>query len=314
MRMATFLLGAINPDSNAETWPFQRFVRQLLGRVHPRRFKLTPRITLNLGLRYEFETGVSDRREPHLLALPRPHSTDSGDAEQRAADPARGDRDPHVPTDVQRRLVLHRQLESKPFNTDKTIFMPRVGIAIRINDKTAFRAGYARYVIPPLIIGNTLSRVSMPYYSARSTVAPVLEGIPQARLSEPFPASNPLVLPKGNSLQQYTNLGDAANWYTPNLRTGVNDRINFSIQRELPGGLHIDVTYFMNLGHDLPYTKPLNMSGPAARLHPQGRTQQYGPESVLPVPHAREVPGPAPQPAHRDASAACSVRIRSTAA
>jgi len=66
------------------------------------------------------------------------------------------------------------------------------------------------------------------------TVAPVLEGIPQARLSEPFPASNPLVLPKGNSLQQYTNPGDAATWYTPNLRTGVNDRINFSIQRELP--------------------------------------------------------------------------------
>ena len=259
---ATFLLGAINSDSNSETWPFQRFVvNYWAGFIHDD-IKLTPRITLNLGLRYEFETGVSDRREPQLsryLDLTQPIPEMQSNAPQL----------PPEVTAIRTSAPTYNgawyftdSSNRGAFNTDKTIFMPRVGIAIRINDKTAFRAGYARYVIPPLIIGNTLSRVSMPYYSARSTVAPVLEGIPQARLSEPFPASNPLVLPKGNSLQQYTNLGDAATWYTPNLRTGVNDRINFSIQRELPSGLHIDVTYFMNLGHDLPYTKPLNMRDP----------------------------------------------------
>ena len=31
-----------------------------------------------------------------------------------------------------------------PWNT----FLPRAGIALRINDKTAFRAGYARYAVP----------------------------------------------------------------------------------------------------------------------------------------------------------------------
>src|SRR5438093_6933110 len=125
--------------------------------------------------------------------------------------------------------------------------MPRAGVAIRINDKTALRAGYARYVVPPLIVGNTLSALSMPYYSARTDVAPLREGVPQARLSDPFPASsNPLVLPKGNSLGRYTSLGDAATWYTPDVKTGVNDRINFSLQRELPNQMNIDVTFLMN--------------------------------------------------------------------
>ena len=149
------------------------------------------------------------------------------------------------------------------FNTDKTIFMPRAGVAIRINHKTALRAGYARYVVPPLIVGNTLGALSMPYYSARTDVAPLREGKPQARLSDPFPAANnPIILPKGNSLGRYTSLGDPATWFTPELRTGVNDRINFSLQRELPNRMNIDVTFFMNLGHDLPYTKQVNQSDP----------------------------------------------------
>ena len=46
------------------------------------------------------------------------------------------------------------------------------------------------------------------------------------------------------------------------MHTGVNDRWNFSIQRELPGEIHFDFTFFMNFGHNLPYNFPLNMQDP----------------------------------------------------
>jgi hypothetical protein len=259
---ATFLLGALDGNSNAETWPFQRLgVNFWAGFIHDD-IKLTKRITLNLGLRYEYETAPEDLKEPQLsryLDLSQPV-------------PEMQTNPPQLPPEVTAirtkaptyngAWLFTDSSNRGTFNTDKTIFMPRVGIAIRVNDKTALRVGYARYVVPPLIVGNTLSRLSMPYYSSRTVVAPLLEGKPQARLSDPFPATNPLILPKGNSLGRYTNLGDAATWYTPDLKTGVNDRINFSLQRELPNGMNIDVTFFMNLGHDLPYSKLTNQRDP----------------------------------------------------
>jgi hypothetical protein len=88
------------------------------------------------------------------------------------------------------------------------------------------------------------------------------EGVPDAKLSNPFPASNPLILPAGKSWGRYTNLGDAVYFYEQEQHTGVNDRWNFSIQRQLPAQIHFDFTYFMNFGHNLPYTKALNMQDP----------------------------------------------------
>lgn len=259
---ASFLLGAIDNNSNSRINPFQRFaVKYWAGFVHDD-IKLTQRITLNVGLRYEFESGVEDREAQMLsryLDLTQP-------IPEMQANP------PVLPASVtQYRKAapiyngawLYTDGSSRSaFKTDKLILLPRVGVAIRINNKTAFRAGYARYVVPPLIIGNTLSALTLPYFSALTNVEPFLQGVPQAKLSDPFPKANPLVLPKGNSLGPYTNLGDSASWYTPNLETGVNDRINFSIQRELPSRMHIDLTFFMNLGHDLPYSKALNQTDP----------------------------------------------------
>src|SRR5262249_42932545 len=101
-----------------------------------------------------------------------------------------------------------------------------------------------------------------PGFNALTSVAPVLVGIPTAKLSDPFPATNPLILPTGKDRGAYTNLGDTALWYPQNMKTGVNDRINVSFQRAMPLQFNLDVTYFTNLGHNLPYTKNVNLINP----------------------------------------------------
>lgn len=141
--------------------------------------------------------------------------------------------------------------------------MPRAGIAIRLDDRTAIRAGYSRFVIPGEVVNGTLDGLSTYGFNAATNVEPVLQGVPGARLSDPFPASNPLIQPLGRSLGRYTNLGDTANWIGPDLVTGINDRINFSVQRQLPAEIVLDATFFMNYGRDLGYTKDLNLSDPA---------------------------------------------------
>jgi len=46
------------------------------------------------------------------------------------------------------------------------------------------------------------------------------------------------------------------------MRTGVNDRWNVTLQRQLWNQIHTDVTFFMNFGHNLPYTLQENLMDP----------------------------------------------------
>src|SRR5438132_10559198 len=76
------------------------------------------------------------------------------------------------------------------WQSNNHVFMPRLGLAMRINDKTALRVGWARFVLAPLLMTDTLGSARYPGYAASTTVAPVLQGIPGARISDPFPSSH----------------------------------------------------------------------------------------------------------------------------
>jgi hypothetical protein len=81
-------------------------------------------------------------------------------------------------------------------------------------------------------------------------------------LSDPF-ASIPLIQPVGRAFGRYTNLGNSATWIGPELRTGTNDRLNFSLQREIFGGVVVDGTFFLSYGRGMGYTRQFNMMDPA---------------------------------------------------
>ncbi|HZT29823.1 MAG TPA: TonB-dependent receptor [Bryobacteraceae bacterium] len=259
---ASFLLGALDNNSVARTFPFQYFGTNYTAAFVQDDIKLTRNITLNLGLRYEYETPPFDAqnrisRGPDLT-LP---------IQAFQSNP------PQFPSQVTQLMKSPPILNgawrftdsSHPgaYNSDRFIFEPRVGIAIRINDKTAFRAGYARYVIPLDLLQSTLD-TSLPTfgYSAATFVSPLLNGVPAARLSEPFPSTNPLILPAGKSRGANSNLGDNVYWYNQDQHPGVNDRFNFSVQRQLPNQIHFDFTFFMNFGHNLPYDRNIDLADP----------------------------------------------------
>jgi len=71
-----------------------------------------------------------------------------------------------------------------------------------------------------------------------------LAGVPQSYLSNPFPFGlEPIT---GKSFGRYTNLGNSVSIDQYQQRTPISDRINISVQRELPGRFIADVTYFVN--------------------------------------------------------------------
>ncbi|MCW5982897.1 MAG: TonB-dependent receptor [Bryobacteraceae bacterium] len=263
---ATFLLGALDQTTTISSIPIQRPRNTFMSFFVHDDFKLTQRLTLNLGLRYEFYTAMKDpedRLSRHLdLTNPIPE--------------LQGGNTPVLPDQA---LALRTSApiyngawiftdggNRGAWNAPKALFLPRVGLAWRVNDRTALRVGYARYIVPATLSDglNILGSVPYPGFDATTNVVPPLLGVPQGRLSDPFPGG--LTPVTGKTLGRYTNMGLGsnvpANWYQQDFRPGVNDRFNVSVQRELPGRIVADITFFANVGRDHPYNWDLNQVDP----------------------------------------------------
>lgn len=274
---ATFLLGAIDNNSYARYVSPQNVALNYYAGYFHDDFRLNRNITLNLGIRWEHETGPVEEKNRFSRYL---DLTDPIPEFQGAGAPA-------IPADIMAlrkdplqyngAWVYTDENNRQMFKTDKFAFSPRLGIAVRLNDKSALHVGFARYIAPPLSISNTLGDIPMFGFHQRTDVAPSVEGIPGASLSNPYPASNPIIMPVGKSRGRYTNLGDAVNWNNQDLRTTTNDRINVSLQRQLPFGYSFAGTFFTNIGRDLPYSKALNMSDPALSYQHKGLLTQAVP-------------------------------------
>jgi hypothetical protein len=138
------------------------------------------------------------------------------------------------------------------YHAPRTNFLPRLGVAFRVNDRTALRIGYARYAAPIMsILGYSWRLPATDGFSTTSNGPVQLQGVPQGLFSNPFPSSNPLVMPLGTTTGRNTNLGGAATWSRQNLKTPMNDRFNFTIERDLIAGIKVDGTFFMNFGHNM---------------------------------------------------------------
>ena len=260
---ATMLLGGIDEDSNAQVTPTTRPNVHYWGFFVQDDIKLTSRLTLNLGLRYEYEIAPYDRGGEYRLS--RPFDLDNPIPEMQTTPPA-------IPDAARALMNQPYQFngawrftdEDNPgmWNPKANNFLPRAGLAFRLDSRTAIRAGYARYVTPASTQVAIIGELPYPGFSGRTNAAPVIEGKPQTYWSDPFPASNPLIPVQGKALGRYTNLGGAVTTDIEAFRPNVNDRLNVSVQREVVSKIVVDVTYFANIGHDLPYTRNLNMMDP----------------------------------------------------
>jgi hypothetical protein len=157
------------------------------------------------------------------------------------------------------------------YNTPKRNFLPRLGFAFKIDDKSALRVGWGRWAVQMLAAAPEGWAYPLYGYEQRTDIIAAKEGIPQTKLSDPFPSTNPVQLPIGTGYGAATNLGQSAAWYNQNLKTPINNRFNISYQRQLPFGVLIDTTFFMNRGHDsVPnamwgghYDQNINMTDPS---------------------------------------------------
>jgi hypothetical protein len=250
---ASALLGVLNTNSDgtagsAKLAPNLDMHQQQWGLYLQDDIRLTRDITLNLGLRWERETAPAEetRQLVKTLDLTNPISE------------LQGVTMPSAVTSIAKvnylyngALIYTSDGNPRMYDAPWRTFLPRAGVAIRINDKTAFRAGYARYAVPWVMVHAETGGLATNGFSQTTSILTPLNGVPRALVSDPFPTNNPLILPVGNSLGRYQDLGNNISfWDGTKMKTPLNDRFNFTIQRQAPYRIFTEATFFMMFSHD----------------------------------------------------------------
>ena len=276
---ATFLLGSLDGSSQMIGGPAPDPHVQFWGMYFQDDWKVNRRLTVNLGLRNEYESAWWDplHNMSQGLDLSQPIS-------EMTATP------PNMPASA---LALvgsgfYKYNGQWKWTTDqhpgtwdapKLALAPRIGAAFKIDDRTVLRGGYARYVIPteltlsqaPVSGFETVSFLEPPFFGVKGyqNTQGLLQGVPQQTISNPFPASNPLLTINGKAYGSNLGRGGAPLlWYPQDFKKAYNDRFNINFQRQLPGQVMLSATYFLNLG-DQHYTKALNNMDPRIQVSQQ---------------------------------------------
>jgi len=281
---ATFLLGALDGSSQMIGGPVPDAHVKFYGMYIQDDWKLSSKITLNLGLRNEYETPLYDPQHDFSQGL----NLSSPVPEMQQTPPNM----PAAATNIVGNNFYHWTGQwaftssSHPgsFDAQKLALQPRVGLAYRIDDKTAFRFGYARYLTPyemnialaPVSGYETVGFLEPPFLGMtgyQNTLAP-LQGVPQETINNPYPASNPLLPILGKAYGGNLGRGgQALLWYNQNQQKARNDRLNFNIQRQVYRDIVVSGTYFLNIGNQQ-YTKALNQINPALEVQYQNQLNQ----------------------------------------
>ena len=114
-------------------------------------WKVTDKLTLNLGLRYEYEGAPTERDDRNLRGFdPNAELAISGGG---ARPPMRATRSPSSPpasSTSRGGLRFAGDGGRGYYNADKNNIQPRLGLAYQWNPKTVVRAGWAIYAVPAL--------------------------------------------------------------------------------------------------------------------------------------------------------------------
>jgi Carboxypeptidase regulatory-like domain/TonB-dependent Receptor Plug Domain/TonB dependent receptor len=234
--LADFLLGDIKTGSYSLAQPLIGRRNYNVGLYVQDDWKVTPKLSLNLGLRWEYESPIN-----------------AANNEYSRVDPTSG------------RILFAGKNASDALNltASKLNFAPRAGLAYSVTPKTVIRSGFGIFYAG--IFSDLGGQVLFPGYTVEQAFNNLGTGIAQPfKLSQGLPgvatnnvqnaqanivqfasAANPLTLTDYNGFTQAGPLPLVEQW-------------NFGIQREIAKGAVVDVNYVGTHGVHLPVELPSN--------------------------------------------------------
>jgi trimeric autotransporter adhesin len=191
-------------------------------------FRLNNKLTLNYGLRWERESGISEKNNGLIVGF-------NGAATNPIAASVNG----ILPLGQ----VEYAGLNGNPTTTGSPYankFGPRVGVAYQLNEKTVIRGGYGIFWAPQVALGGPLGTLG---YAATTayTGSTDAQGNLTPTLTNPFPTG--LVQPTGNTLGTLAGLGQNFTLQSPTAKSPMIQQYSIDVQRQIPGGIALEVGY-----------------------------------------------------------------------
>ena len=254
--LASFLYGLPSSGSIDRNGSYQMSSKYLAPFVQDD-WKVTPRLTLNLGLRWEVEIPSTERynRENRGFDFTTPNPISAAALANYTANPI-----PQVSPSAFKTLggLLFAGVGGVPrdmWSTQLHNFLPRAGFSYQLRPNTVVRGGYGVFFNT---IGADMIPVSLTGFSQSTTLIASTDNgqTYQGTLANPFP--NGLVTAPGASLGLQTNLGNSITIVNPDMREALDQRWNLDVQRQLRGGVLVDIGYTGNRAYHLPYTVNLD--------------------------------------------------------
>lgn len=253
---ASFLLGAASGGSADyavrpffRSWYFAPYLQD--------DWKVTRRLTLNLGLRWDYNPTTDEKHNRMVTGF-----------DQNAASPIAGD----IPAAM---LALYPELRNlrgglqfAGVNGNRTVatearmatLQPRFGAAYRIGEKTVLRGGYGMFYAnwPTTDYSQT---------QGFSTTTPLVQSLDENRtpransLGNPFPSG--VARPLGAQLGLNTFAGSTFSFWSEDARLPRVHQFSLGVQRRIGTSASIDVSYVGSRTQNLMTSRPLNIQSDA---------------------------------------------------
>jgi Carboxypeptidase regulatory-like domain len=224
-------------------------------------FRLSQKLTLNLGLRWEFETPLTERQNKSVSGFDTSY-TQPIEAAAQANYAALADTFLKTTAGLSQinvkggLLFAGKDTGRGLYNTPKNGFLPRLGFAYQLNDKTSVRGGFGLF---QGFLGERRGDVLQSGYS-QTTTTPVTTGPNGAPLpvllSTPF-LNTAIIEPTGNTLGKQTGLGQTITFFEQNPKVSKQARFSLGFQREVRGWF-FEANYVGDHGYDIEITRNVN--------------------------------------------------------
>jgi len=233
---ASFLLGYPASGSIVYATPAQYLINYYAGYAQDE-FRASSKLTLNYGLRYEFEPGVREADNHFTVGF-----------DKNADFPVQ------VPGLSLKGGLMYAGQNGYPKTQGKSLngAAPRGGFAWSLTNKDVIRGGYGFYWAPIQFSGVGETAMGRLGYTATTTYLSSTDGnrTPANSLSNPFPTG--LTPPQGNSLGLATGAGGVVDFVDPNSRPGQVHQYSVDYTRELAGGVAVSVGYSGSKANHMP--------------------------------------------------------------